>query len=82
MEAGRAQEFGLSRQNRQLEMTPHPLAETLRRAATELAAAPLTPEEAAHVAAGLGPLLQGLRALDDLVLRDVEPALILSLDTE
>jgi hypothetical protein len=60
-------------------MTTHALTEIVHQTASALAAAPLTPEEAARLAAFLSPLLEGLRALDDLDLREVEPALTLAL---
>jgi hypothetical protein len=54
-------------------MPDHTLNETITRIAAELAAAPVTPEEAARLAPRLEALLAGIAALDALDLRGVEP---------
>jgi hypothetical protein len=63
-------------------MPEHELTETIARVAAELAAAPLSLNEAARLAPRLADLLAGLRALDELDLNQVEPATVLWLRAE
>jgi Asp-tRNA(Asn)/Glu-tRNA(Gln) amidotransferase C subunit len=63
-------------------MSEHDLTETITHVTAELAAAPLTPAEAARLAPRLADLLAALRALDELDLAGVEPATMLDVGTE
>ena len=55
-------------------MTDHALTETIRRAAADLADAPLEPAEIARLAPALATLLAAIRALDEIGLEGAEPA--------
>jgi hypothetical protein len=55
-------------------MPEHPLTETIRHAAADLADAPLEPAEVARLAPALAALLTAIRALDAIGLDDAEPA--------